>query len=61
MKLIYGLIICKIGCLGTQIYNSHTKRPVLTVAWPTAEHGGMGLEGQMKLGFRNELAAISDP
>ena len=31
-----------------------------TVAWPTAEFGGMGLEGQVKLGFRNELAAMDD-
>ena len=32
-----------------------------TVAWPTGEFGGMGLEGAVKHGFRNELAAISDP
>ncbi len=35
--------------------------PLFTVAWPTGEFGGMGLEGSVKLGFRNELAAISDP
>jgi acetyl/propionyl-CoA carboxylase alpha subunit/acetyl-CoA carboxylase carboxyltransferase component len=35
--------------------------PVLTVAWPTAEFGGMGLEGAVKLGFRKELEAITDP
>jgi acetyl/propionyl-CoA carboxylase alpha subunit len=35
--------------------------PVFTVAWPTAEFGGMGLEGSVKLGYRNELAAIADP
>ena len=34
--------------------------PVLTVAWPTGEFGGMGLEGAVRLGFRDELAAISD-
>ena len=37
------------------------KEPIFTVAWPTGEFGGMGLEGQVKLGFRNELAAIEDP
>ena len=37
------------------------KAPVFTVAWPTGEFGGMGLEGAVKLGFRNELAAIEDP
>ncbi len=31
------------------------------VAWPTGEFGGMGLEGQVKLGRRRELAAIADP
>jgi len=37
------------------------KAPVFTVAWPTGEFGGMGLEGAVKLGFRNELAAVDDP
>jgi acetyl-CoA carboxylase carboxyltransferase component/biotin carboxyl carrier protein len=37
------------------------KAPIFTVAWPTGEFGGMGLEGAVKLGFRNELAAIEDP
>ena len=35
--------------------------PLFTVAWPTGEFGPMGLEGAVKLGYRNELAAISDP
>jgi acetyl-CoA carboxylase carboxyltransferase component len=35
--------------------------PLFTVAWPTGEFGGMGLEGSVKLGYRNELAAIADP
>ncbi len=37
------------------------KAPVFTVAWPTAEFGGMGLEGAVKLGYRKELAALEDP
>ena len=37
------------------------KAPLFTVAWPTGEFGGMGLEGAVKLGYRNELAAIADP
>jgi acetyl-CoA carboxylase carboxyltransferase component len=37
------------------------KAPVFTVAWPTGEFGGMGLEGAVRLGFRNELAAVEDP
>ena len=35
--------------------------PLFTVAWPTGEFGGMGLEGAVKLGYRNELAALTDP
>jgi len=34
---------------------------MFAVAWPTGEFGGMGLEGSVKLGYRNELAAIEDP
>jgi acetyl-CoA carboxylase carboxyltransferase component len=37
------------------------KAPLFTVAWPTGEFGGMGLEGAVKLGFRKELAAVEDP
>jgi acetyl-CoA carboxylase carboxyltransferase component len=35
--------------------------PLFTVAWPTGEFGPMGLEGAVKLGYRNELAAIAEP
>ena len=34
---------------------------VFTLAWPTSEFGGMGLEGAVKLGYRKELEAIEDP
>src|SRR5947208_2736154 len=37
------------------------KAPIFTVAWPTGEFGGMGLEGAVKLGYRKELAAVEDP
>jgi acetyl-CoA carboxylase carboxyltransferase component len=33
--------------------------PLLTVGWPTAELGAMGLEGAVRLGFRRELDAIA--
>jgi acetyl-CoA carboxylase carboxyltransferase component len=36
------------------------KAGLFTVAWPSGEFGGMGLEGAVKLGFRKELAAITD-
>ncbi|MGH3521910.1 MAG: carboxyl transferase domain-containing protein, partial [Mycobacterium sp.] len=35
--------------------------PEFTVAWPTGEIGGMGLEGAVRLGFSKELAAVTDP
>lgn len=37
------------------------KAGLLTMAWPSGELGGMGLEGAVKLGFRKELAALTDP
>ncbi|MCI0347379.1 MAG: carbamoyl-phosphate synthase large subunit, partial [Chloroflexi bacterium] len=37
------------------------KAGLFTVAWPTGEFGGMGLEGAVKLGYRNELAAVENP
>jgi acetyl-CoA carboxylase carboxyltransferase component len=34
--------------------------PLLTVAWPTAHLGPMGLEGAVRLGLRKELEALQD-
>jgi acetyl-CoA carboxylase carboxyltransferase component len=39
----------------------YLRASVLTVAWPTGEFGGMGLEGMVRLGHRKELEAIADP
>lgn len=36
-------------------------RPQLCCAWPTGEVGAMGLEGAVRLGHRDHLAAITDP
>ena len=36
------------------------RSPLFTVAWPTGELGGMGLEGAVRLGFRRELEAVTD-
>ena len=33
---------------------------VFTIAWPTGEFGGMGLEGAVKLGYRKELDATPE-
>jgi acetyl-CoA carboxylase carboxyltransferase component len=36
-------------------------RPHYCCAWPTGEVGAMGLEGAVKLGHRDHLAALTDP
>ncbi len=36
------------------------RAPLFTVAWPTGEISGMGLEGAVELGFRRELESIED-
>jgi acetyl-CoA carboxylase carboxyltransferase component len=59
---IFTIVLRKSYGLGAQAMGggSH-KAPLATVAWPTGEFGGMGLEGAVRLGFRRELAAIEDP
>ncbi|MEM6708603.1 MAG: carboxyl transferase domain-containing protein [Pseudomonadota bacterium] len=58
----FTIILRKGYGLGAQaMAGGSFKAPFFTVAWPTGEFGGMGLEGAVKLGYRNELAAIDDP
>jgi acetyl-CoA carboxylase carboxyltransferase component len=54
LRKAYGL-----GAMAMAAGDLH--RPALTVAWPTGEFGGMGLEGAVRLGYRQELNAIDDP
>ena len=49
------------GLGGIAMAGGSFKVPYFTVAWPTGEFGGMGLEGSVKLGYRDDLAAIEDP
>ena len=58
-----GTIVLRKGYgLGAQAMAAGSfKAPLFTVAWPTAEFGGMGLEGAVRLGMRRELEAIGDP
>ncbi|CAN5462938.1 hypothetical protein BH23ACT9_BH23ACT9_29240 [soil metagenome] len=59
---IIAVITRKAYGMGAQaMFGGHLKSPALTLAWPTAELGPMGLEGAIKLGFRRELDAIVDP
>jgi acetyl-CoA carboxylase carboxyltransferase component len=59
----YVTVILRKGYgLGAQAMAGGSFRaPALTVAWPTGEIGGMGLEGAVRLGFRKELDAETDP
>lgn len=63
MTVPYVTVILRKGYgLGAQAMAGGSFRaPVLTVAWPTGEIGGMGLEGAVRLGFRKELEAEDDP
>jgi acetyl/propionyl-CoA carboxylase alpha subunit/acetyl-CoA carboxylase carboxyltransferase component len=59
---LFAVILRKAYGLGAQAMAGGSFRaPFFTVSWPTGEFGGMGLEGAVKLGYRNELAAIEDP
>jgi acetyl-CoA carboxylase carboxyltransferase component len=58
----FTIILRKGYGLGAQaMAGGSFKAPFFTVSWPTGEFGGMGLKGAVKLGYRNELAALDDP
>jgi len=47
--------------LGAQaLVGGSLHNPVYTVAWPTGEFGGMGIEGAVKLGYKKELESIEN-
>jgi acetyl/propionyl-CoA carboxylase alpha subunit/acetyl-CoA carboxylase carboxyltransferase component len=59
---IFSVILRKSYGLGAiAMTGGSFQAAMFCVAWPTGEFGGMGLEGSIKLGYRNELAAIEDP
>jgi acetyl-CoA carboxylase carboxyltransferase component len=56
-----AVILRKAYGLGAQaMAGGSLHEPLLTVGWPTAELGPMGLEGAVRLGLRRELEAIED-
>jgi acetyl-CoA carboxylase carboxyltransferase component len=58
---LVAVILRKAYGLGAQaMAGGSLHEPLLTVGWPTAELGPMGLEGAVRLGFRRELEAIED-
>ncbi len=56
---LIGVVLRRGYGLGAQaMLGGSTRRPLLTVAWPTAHMGPMGLEGAVRLSMRKELAAM---
>ena len=59
---LFGVVLRKGYGLGAQaMLGGSFHASDFTVAWPTGEFGGMGLEGYVRLGFRKEMEAIADP
>ena len=59
---LFTVILRKAYGLGAQsMAGGSFLAPFFTVSWPTGEVGGMGLEGAVQLGFRQQLEAIEDP
>ena len=57
----FSLILRKSYGLAAQAMMTGCSRaPFWAISWPTAELGGMNLEAEVKLGSREELAAIED-
>ncbi len=58
---LIAVILRKAYGLGAQAMAAGSlHEPLLTVGWPTAELGPMGLEGAVRLGLRRELEQIAD-
>jgi acetyl-CoA carboxylase carboxyltransferase component len=58
---LISVVLRKSYGLGAQaMMGGSTKAPLACLGWPTAEFGGMGLEGAVRLGYRKELEACAD-
>ncbi|GAA4681548.1 acyl-CoA carboxylase subunit beta [Nocardioides nanhaiensis] len=58
---LVGVVLRRGYGLGAQaMLGGSTHEPVLTLAWPGAHLGAMGLEGAVRLSMRRELEAIAD-
>jgi acetyl/propionyl-CoA carboxylase alpha subunit/acetyl-CoA carboxylase carboxyltransferase component len=59
---MFAIVLRKAYGLGAQaMTGGSTLAPFFCAAWPTGEFGGMGLEGAVRLGYRRELEAETDP
>ena len=58
---LIGVVLRRGYGLGAQaMLGGSTHEPLMTLAWPGAHLGPMGLEGAVRLSMRSELAAIED-
>ena len=58
---LVGVVLRRAYGLGAQaMLGGSTHRPLLTVAWPTAHLGAMGLEGAVRLALARELAELPE-
>jgi acetyl-CoA carboxylase carboxyltransferase component len=55
------VVLRKAYGLGYYVMGSRPLDPTLLIAWPTAEFGGMGIEGAVNIIYKKELEAESDP
>ena len=55
------VVLRKAYGLGYYIMGSQPLDPAILLAWPTAEYGGMGLEGAVSILHKRDLEAIADP
>ncbi|MDB5871188.1 MAG: hypothetical protein JWQ07_630 [Ramlibacter sp.] len=54
------VVLRKAYGLGYYIMGSQALDPAILLAWPTAEYGGMGLEGAVTIIYKRELEAAAD-
>ena len=54
------VVLRKAYGLGYYVMGGAATEPDLLLAWPTAEFGGMGLEGAVNIIYRKELGTIED-
>lgn len=59
---LFYVVLRKGYGLGAQaMAGGNFTRNAFIISWPTGEFGGMGIEGAVRLGYRKELAAETDP
>jgi acetyl/propionyl-CoA carboxylase alpha subunit/acetyl-CoA carboxylase carboxyltransferase component len=59
---MFAIVLRKAYGLGAMAAaGGHFRAPFFTVAWPTGELGGMGLEGGVRLAYKKEMEAIENP